>query len=128
VPLRATGRVIQTCSSSARRSGFPKQTLQTTPYASTEIWEDPDVSRSMLVVRNICKLLTIYKIISHLTRQFHEAVSHSVAQVGVDRIMFSTDYPYASMAKGRAFLDQLPVSDADRERIASGNAEHLLGL
>ncbi len=49
-------------------------------------------------------------------------------QVGVDRIMFSTDYPYASMAEGRASLDQLPVSDADRERIAHGNAEHLLGL
>ncbi len=28
-------------------------------------------------------------------------------EVGVDRIMFSTDYPYASMAQARAFLDQL---------------------
>jgi hypothetical protein len=51
-----------------------------------------------------------------------------VLQAGVDRIMFSTDYPYASMAEGRTFLDQLPVSDADRERIAHGNAENLLGL
>ena len=49
-------------------------------------------------------------------------------QVGVDRIMFSTDYPYASMAEARAFLDRLPVSPADRERIAHGNAERLLGL
>lgn len=49
-------------------------------------------------------------------------------QVGVDRIMFSADYPYGSMAQARAFLDQLPVSVADRERIAHGNAEHLLGL
>jgi hypothetical protein len=49
-------------------------------------------------------------------------------QVGVDRIMFSADYPYASMAQARAFLDQLPVSNADRERIAHGNAERLLGL
>ena len=49
-------------------------------------------------------------------------------QVGVGRIMFSTDHPYGSMAEGRAFLDQLPVSDADRERIAHGNAEHLFGL
>jgi hypothetical protein len=49
-------------------------------------------------------------------------------QVGLDRIMFSTDHPYASMAEGRAFLDQLPVSDADRERIAHGNAERLFRL
>jgi len=49
-------------------------------------------------------------------------------QVGVDRIMFSADYPYGSMAQARAFLDQLPVSVADRERIAHGNAERLLGM
>jgi hypothetical protein len=49
-------------------------------------------------------------------------------QVGVDRIMFSADYPYSSMAQARAFLEQLPVSSADRERIAHGNAERLLGL
>jgi predicted TIM-barrel fold metal-dependent hydrolase len=49
-------------------------------------------------------------------------------QVGVDRIMFSADYPYGSMAQARAFLDRLPVSPADRERIAHGNAERLLGV
>jgi uncharacterized protein len=49
-------------------------------------------------------------------------------QVGVDRIMFSADYPYQSMAEARAFLDHLPVSAADRERIAHGNAEQLLRL
>ncbi len=49
-------------------------------------------------------------------------------QVGVDRIMFSADYPYGSMAQARAFLDQLPVSAGDRERIAHGNAERFLGL
>ncbi len=49
-------------------------------------------------------------------------------QVGVDGIMFSTDHPYQSMAEGRAFLDRLPVSDADREKIAHGNAERLFGI
>jgi uncharacterized protein len=49
-------------------------------------------------------------------------------EVGVDRIMFSADHPYASMAQARAFLDKLPVSTADRERIAHGNAERLFGL
>jgi predicted TIM-barrel fold metal-dependent hydrolase len=49
-------------------------------------------------------------------------------QVGIDRIMFSADYPYGSMSQARAFLDHLPVSTADRQRIAHGNAERLLHL
>ncbi|MFZ0215079.1 MAG: amidohydrolase family protein [Candidatus Dormiibacterota bacterium] len=49
-------------------------------------------------------------------------------EVGVDRIMFSADHPYQSMAEARDFLDHLPVSLGDRERIAHGNAERLLGL
>ena len=49
-------------------------------------------------------------------------------EVGVERIMFSVDYPYGSMTEARAFLEHLPVSPADRERIAHGNAERLLGL
>jgi predicted TIM-barrel fold metal-dependent hydrolase len=49
-------------------------------------------------------------------------------QVGVDRIMFSADHPYASMQQARAFLDNLPISPADKERIAHTNAESLLHL
>jgi predicted TIM-barrel fold metal-dependent hydrolase len=49
-------------------------------------------------------------------------------EVGVDRIMFSVDHPYGSMAEARAFLNQLPISPADREKIAHGNAERLLGV
>jgi uncharacterized protein len=49
-------------------------------------------------------------------------------QVGVERIMFSADHPYASMAQARAFLDNLPVSAANKQQIAHGNAERLLRL
>jgi uncharacterized protein len=59
---------------------------------------------------------------------FVPAFLELMLQVGVDRIMFSTDYPYQSMADGRAFLDRLPVSDADRERIAHSNAERLFRI
>jgi hypothetical protein len=47
---------------------------------------------------------------------------------GVDRIMFSADYPYQSMTWARDFLEQIPASAADKERIAHGNAEKLLRL
>ncbi|MDX2481025.1 MAG: amidohydrolase family protein [Desulfuromusa sp.] len=49
-------------------------------------------------------------------------------EVGVDRIMFSVDYPLRSMTQAITFLEQLPVSPADREKIAHGNAEVLLGI
>src|SRR5689334_14005441 len=39
-------------------------------------------------------------------------------QVGVGRIMFSTDHPYASMTVARAFFDKLPVGSADQARVA----------
>jgi len=47
---------------------------------------------------------------------------------GADRIMFSVDYPFASNARARAFLEALPVSPADREKIAHGNADRLMNL
>ena len=46
-------------------------------------------------------------------------------EVGAERIMFSVDHPYGSMAAAKTFLEQIPVSAADRERIAHGNAEKL---
>jgi predicted TIM-barrel fold metal-dependent hydrolase len=49
-------------------------------------------------------------------------------EVGVNRVMFSADYPYSSMVQARTFLEQLPVSPADKEQIAHGNAERLLRL
>ncbi|MBW2031787.1 MAG: amidohydrolase family protein, partial [Deltaproteobacteria bacterium] len=49
-------------------------------------------------------------------------------EIGVNRIMFSIDYPYGSMTEGVAFLEKLPVSPADREKIAHENAEALMRL
>jgi uncharacterized protein len=42
--------------------------------------------------------------------------------------MFAVDYPYSSNEEGRAFLDSLPLSPVDKEKIAHMNAERLLGL
>jgi predicted TIM-barrel fold metal-dependent hydrolase len=48
--------------------------------------------------------------------------------VGADRILFSVDYPFSSNRQGRAFLDALPISPADKEKVSHHNAERLLGL
>lgn len=48
--------------------------------------------------------------------------------LGADRIMFSVDYPFADSATATTFLRDAPLSPADREKIAYGNATRLLGL
>jgi predicted TIM-barrel fold metal-dependent hydrolase len=47
---------------------------------------------------------------------------------GVDRILFSVDYPFSSNEKGREFVDHLPVGAADKRKIAHKNADVLLKL
>jgi predicted TIM-barrel fold metal-dependent hydrolase len=47
---------------------------------------------------------------------------------GIDRIMFSIDYPFAPNAKGRKFLDEVPLSPADMAKLTHGNADALLKL
>ena len=47
---------------------------------------------------------------------------------GPDRMLFSVDHPFASMQQGRAFLDAVPLSPADRQKLAHGNADRLLGM
>jgi predicted TIM-barrel fold metal-dependent hydrolase len=47
---------------------------------------------------------------------------------GIDRIMFSVDYPYAPNMKGRAFLNGAALSPADMAKLAHGNADALLKL
>ena len=47
---------------------------------------------------------------------------------GIDRILFSVDYPYAPNIKGREFLDRVSLSPADLAKLAHGNADALLKL
>jgi|SRR5579871_5541718 len=52
----------------------------------------------------------------------------SMMELGVDRILFSVDYPYMDSAPGTQWLAGLPVSPEDRLKIMSGNARRLLRL
>ena len=54
---------------------------------------------------------------------------HALEATTIDRILFSTDYPFQhpSRADIEQFLKELP-SDDDREQFASGNASRLYGI
>jgi predicted TIM-barrel fold metal-dependent hydrolase len=47
---------------------------------------------------------------------------------GADRIMFSSDYPFGDPAEHSKFLAEAPISPADRDKIAYGNAQSLFRL
>ena len=58
----------------------------------------------------------------------HQAYLGMANTVGIDRVVFTTDYPYGNMKAARQFFDQLPINVNDKEKIAHLNAERLLGL
>ncbi len=48
--------------------------------------------------------------------------------LGIERIVFSVDYPYLTMSGARQWLENLPIPEAEKEAIAYRNAVALLGL
>ncbi|MFC9131446.1 amidohydrolase family protein [Streptomyces sp. NPDC057099] len=58
----------------------------------------------------------------------HAALLGAVHAVGVDRVLFSIDYPFESSAEAVGFLRSAPYAPADLASIAHGNAERVLRL
>ena len=52
----------------------------------------------------------------------------SVMEMGVERILFSVDYPYVPNPPGMRWMEQVPLTTEDREKILGGNAKKLLKL
>ena len=49
-------------------------------------------------------------------------------ELGIDRIMFSVDYPYYANTPGTEWIPTIPLCAEDKVKILSGNAEKLLRL
>ena len=56
------------------------------------------------------------------------ALKLSIDVLGIDRIMFAADYPYESVSEGVTFLDSVDITDVQREKIYSKNAERFFKL
>ncbi len=51
-----------------------------------------------------------------------------IRMIGVERVMWGTDYPMWDAKEELTRFDRLPLNDAEKERILYKNAEELLGL
>ncbi|MGH6684961.1 MAG: amidohydrolase family protein [Pseudolabrys sp.] len=56
------------------------------------------------------------------------ALTCSIAEMGVEHIMFSVDWPFQPNLPGRRWMDAAPVSEHDRALIFGANAQKLLKL
>jgi predicted TIM-barrel fold metal-dependent hydrolase len=56
------------------------------------------------------------------------ALACSIAEMGVDRILFSVDYPFVPNPPATRWMETVPLSDEDKVKILSGNAKRLLRM
>jgi len=56
------------------------------------------------------------------------ALHNVLTEVGADRVMFASDYPYESMLEASEWFDRVALNATDHAKIASGNARRLLKL
>lgn len=53
---------------------------------------------------------------------------NAISEVGVDRVMFSVDYPYGSLTTASDWFDHALLIESERIKIGSGNAKRLFKL
>ena len=56
------------------------------------------------------------------------ALANAIAEIGVDRVLYSVDYPFEDMVEAAEWFDDAPLGDVDRQKIARLNARTLLRL
>jgi predicted TIM-barrel fold metal-dependent hydrolase len=52
----------------------------------------------------------------------------SIMELGIDRVLFSVDWPYVENDKGVEWMAKVPLSQDDKDKILFGNAKRLLRL
>ena len=57
-----------------------------------------------------------------------QALINCIAELGADRILFSTDYPFEEMTEAATWFDSASISEGDRRKIGHENARALFKL
>lgn len=58
----------------------------------------------------------------------NDSLLYCIVKLGIDHILFSADFPYIPMTGASAFLENAPISEEDKEKFGSGNAERILKI
>ncbi|WP_235993884.1 amidohydrolase family protein [Paraburkholderia solitsugae] len=56
------------------------------------------------------------------------AMRNAMEEIGGDRVLFSTDYPFETMEEASAWFDRAEIGDNDRQKIGRDNAKRLFRL
>ena len=56
------------------------------------------------------------------------ALQCSIAEMGIDRILFAVDYPFVANPPAIEWMKKVPLSDQDKAKILSGNTKKLLRM
>lgn len=56
------------------------------------------------------------------------ALLATIHEVGAERLMFASDYPWEQIEDGADFIEAAPIGEDDRRKICHGNAERLFNL
>ncbi len=52
----------------------------------------------------------------------------TILEMGADRVLFSVDWPFVENEPGTRWMETVPLSEDDRRKVLSGNAQRLLKL
>ncbi|HEX5139559.1 MAG TPA: amidohydrolase family protein [Dehalococcoidia bacterium] len=52
----------------------------------------------------------------------------TILQMGIDRVLFSVDWPFVENVPGTAWMETVPISEDDRQKMLNGNARRLLKM
>jgi 2,3-dihydroxybenzoate decarboxylase len=56
------------------------------------------------------------------------ALNQAIAEIGIERVLWSADYPFEDISDAADWIDAAPLSDDDRHKIVRGNALKLFKL
>jgi 2,3-dihydroxybenzoate decarboxylase len=60
--------------------------------------------------------------------QWAPAILFALSVLGPDRVLYAMDYPYQFVPEEVKVTDELPISDADKQKLYQLNAEQVFGL